>query len=144
MRWLWNWNSTSGKIKWTYFPLFLPLTITQNPGPIKHKTLEGREKSRDFRTLRMAWWWVSWIFWLLYIWHWVLDKPVACRHQQAHVHTHKHTVWQGPALSSERTRNRTAWQDRTLLDSICSSLVKYHRKSVALPLARPEEAEWRT
>ena len=43
--------STFRKIKWTYFPLFLPL----NPGPIKHKTLKGREKkSRDFGTLRMA------------------------------------------------------------------------------------------
>lgn len=43
--------STFRTIKWTYFPLFLPL----NPGPIKHKTLKGRErKSRDFGSLRMA------------------------------------------------------------------------------------------
>ena len=43
--------STFRKIKWTYFPLLLPL----NPGRIKHKTLKSREKkSRDFGSLRMA------------------------------------------------------------------------------------------
>ena len=43
--------STFRKIKWTYFPLLLPLI----PGRIKHKTLKGREKkSRDFGSLRMA------------------------------------------------------------------------------------------
>ena len=43
--------STFRKIKWTYFPLLLPL----NSRPIKHKTQKGREKkAKAFGSLIMA------------------------------------------------------------------------------------------